>query len=95
MGLIGRSPGLLVAVLPIFLTTSMPSTTSPKTLCLLSSHDVSRQRDEELAAVGVGSAVGHRQDARLGVPQRRMELVREVVAGPARALARADRRPES
>ena len=37
----GRSPGLLVAVLPIFDTTSIPLTTSPKTLCLLSSHDVS------------------------------------------------------
>ena len=40
IGLTGRSPGLLVGVLPIFLTTSMPSTTSPNTLCLLSSHGV-------------------------------------------------------
>src|SRR4051812_16826789 len=40
IGLSGRSPGLLVATLPILLTTSMPSVTSPKTLCLSSSHGV-------------------------------------------------------
>src|SRR5712671_3616712 len=40
IGLTGRSPGLLVAVLPILFTMSIPSVTSPKTLCLLSSHGV-------------------------------------------------------
>ena len=40
IGLSGRSPGLLVAVLPILLTTSMPSVTSPNTLCLSSSQGV-------------------------------------------------------
>ena len=40
IGLTGLSPGFEVAVLPIFFTTSMPSTTSPKTVCLSSSHGV-------------------------------------------------------
>jgi hypothetical protein len=40
IGFSGRSPGLLVAVRPIFVTTSIPLTTSPNTLCLLSSHGV-------------------------------------------------------
>ena len=40
IGLSGRSPGLLVAVAPIFSMTSMPSATSPNTVCLLSSHGV-------------------------------------------------------
>src|SRR5262245_61767776 len=34
IGLTGLSPGLVVLVLPIFSTTSMPSVTSPKTVCL-------------------------------------------------------------
>src|SRR6185436_652953 len=42
--------------------------------------------DEELAAVGVGAGVGHRQDARLVVARFRMELVGEVEAGAAGAL---------
>src|SRR5207244_9007620 len=46
-----------------------------------------RERDEELPAVGVRAAIGHRHDAGLVVPQLRMELVREVIAGPADALA--------
>src|SRR5262249_58397839 len=45
------------------------------------------ERDEELAAVGIRPAVRHRQDPRLAVPQLRAELVREVVARPARTLA--------
>jgi len=40
IGFTGRSPGLLVGVAPILFTTSIPSTTSPNTLCLLSSHGV-------------------------------------------------------
>ena len=39
-GLSGRCAGLLVGDRPIFSTTSIPSTTSPNTLCLLSSHGV-------------------------------------------------------
>src|SRR5271157_6409643 len=38
--------------------------------------------DEELAAIGAGAGIGHREFARLGMAQRWMELVREVVAGP-------------
>ena len=45
------------------------------------------ERDEELAAVGVGPAVGHRQDAGLVVPEPRVELVGELVAGAADALS--------
>src|SRR2546427_7114129 len=45
------------------------------------------QRDEELPAVGVGPAVGHRQNARLVVAQLRVELVGEVVARASGALA--------
>ena len=33
-GVTGRSPGLVVLVSPIFLIVSMPSVTSPKTVCL-------------------------------------------------------------
>jgi len=40
IGFTGRSPGLLVAMPPIFSTTSIPSTISPKTLCLSSSQGV-------------------------------------------------------
>src|SRR5207249_149155 len=40
IGLSGRSPGLLVGTFPILLMTSMPSVTSPKTLCLSSSQGV-------------------------------------------------------
>ena len=40
IGFSGRSPGLLVGAAPILFTTSMPSTTSPNTLCLLSSQGV-------------------------------------------------------
>jgi len=76
----GRSRSL-VAVLPIFWTTSMPSTTSPNTLWR-SSRWASAERDEELPAVGVGAAVRHRENARLVVPRLRMELVREGIAGP-------------
>src|SRR4030095_10897378 len=45
-----------------------------------------RQRDEELAAVGVRAAVGHRQDAGLVVPQLRMKLVAERVSRSADPL---------
>ena len=45
------------------------------------------ERDEELAAVGVRSGVGHRQDAGLAVAQRRVEFVGELVAGASRAGA--------
>src|SRR5262249_60471366 len=34
IGVTGLSPGLVVLVLPILLRTSIPSTTSPKTVCL-------------------------------------------------------------
>src|SRR4030095_1341059 len=44
------------------------------------------QRDEELAAVGVRAAVGHRQDAGLVVPQLRMKLVAERVSRSADPL---------
>src|SRR5688500_15533299 len=45
------------------------------------------KRDEELSAVGVRPAVGHRQDPRLVVPRLRVELVREGIAGTADPLA--------
>src|SRR5215213_6419608 len=45
-----------------------------------------RERDEELAAVRVWTRIRHREDARLGVAQRRVEFVGELVAGPAGAL---------
>src|SRR6476659_1521962 len=43
-------------------------------------------RDEELAAVGVGPGIGHRENAGFLVPQRGMELVGELVPWPADAL---------
>src|SRR5258705_12594116 len=46
-----------------------------------------RQRDEELAAIGVRTAVGHREDARLVLAQIRMKLVRKGIAGSANPLA--------
>src|SRR5206468_13039780 len=45
------------------------------------------ERNEELAAVGVRSPVGHREDARLVVPQLRVELVGKGVARPSDALS--------
>ncbi len=44
-----------------------------------------RHGDEELAAVGVRAGVRHRQDAGFRVLQRRMELIRELVARAAGA----------
>src|ERR1035437_5046904 len=41
--------------------------------------------NEELAAVGIGSGVGHGEEAGLGVFQGGVELVGEFVAGPATA----------
>ena len=38
-------------------------------------------RDEELAAIGVGAAVGHRHHAALAVLQRLQDLVRELAVG--------------
>ena len=61
--------------------------TSPKIACLLSSHGVGAERDEELAAVGVGAGVGHRQEPAAIVAQAGAELVGELVAGAARAVA--------
>jgi hypothetical protein len=46
-----------------------------------------RKCDEELTAVGVWAPVRHRQDARLAMPQLRMELVCESVPGSANALS--------
>src|SRR5262245_21952233 len=45
------------------------------------------ERDEELAAIGIRPTVRHRQDARFVVPQLRMKLVCEVIAGAADTLA--------
>src|SRR3954471_20154611 len=45
------------------------------------------ERNEELAAVGVGAAVSHRQDAGLAVALRRMKFVLEGEARAAGALA--------
>src|SRR5919109_545354 len=39
------------------------------------------ERDEELAAVGVGAGIGHRQDAGFAVSQCGVEFVGELVAG--------------
>lgn len=38
-------------------------------------------RDEELAAVGVGAAVGHGHHAALAVLQRLQQLIRELAVG--------------
>src|SRR3954447_10351910 len=45
------------------------------------------ERNEELAAIGVGTAIRHRQNAGLAVTQRRMKLVCEIVPGPTRTSA--------
>jgi hypothetical protein len=47
------------------------------------------ERDEELAAVRIRSSIGHRENARLAVPQGRVELVAELVARPAGTLSQA------
>src|SRR4051812_1837990 len=44
------------------------------------------ERDEELAAVGIRAGVRHGQNPRAIVPKAGMELVFELVAGPAVAL---------
>ena len=54
-----------------------------------------RERDEELAAVGIGSGVGHREDAAFGMAQLGVEFVFELVARSAGAVAERDRRLES
>ncbi len=43
--------------------------------------------DEELAAIGAGSGIGHRENAGLGVFQRAVEFIREFVARAAGASA--------
>ena len=43
--------------------------------------------DEKLAAIGAGAGVGHGEDAGLGVTEGFVELVCELVAGPAGAVA--------
>src|SRR3954471_22444851 len=45
------------------------------------------ERNEELPAVGVRAAVGHRQDARLAVALRRMKFILEREARPTGPLA--------
>ena len=79
-----RSP---VCVRPILLMTSMPSTTSPNTVWRSSRCGVGAERNEELPAVGVGAAIGHRHDAGLVVAQLRVKLVGEVISGSADSLA--------
>ena len=60
--------------------------TSPKTVCLPSSHGAARGGDdEELRAVGVGAGVGHRERAADHLVV--VELVLEGVAGTAGAGA--------
>src|SRR5262245_24342943 len=86
IGFTGRSPGLLVAVLPIFFTTSMPSTISPNTLCLSSSHGVAASVMKNWPPLVFGPAVRDRQDSRLRMAQSGVELVRERVTGTAGAL---------
>ena len=67
-------------------TTSMPSVTWPKTVCLPSSQLAGVGRDdEELRAVRVGAGVGHRQRAPDDLVV--VELVLEGVAGTAGAGA--------
>src|SRR5262245_66179609 len=44
------------------------------------------ERDEELPAIGVRATVRHREDACLVVPQLRVKLVGEVIAGAADTL---------
>ena len=46
-----------------------------------------RNSDKELAAVGVRSGVGHREPARLGVLERRVEFVSERIARSTHARA--------
>ena len=45
------------------------------------------ERDEELAAVGAGPGVGHREDAGLAVAARRVELVGELEPRATHAVA--------
>src|SRR5437868_472835 len=45
------------------------------------------ERNEELTAIGVGTAIGHRQNAGLAVTQRWMKLVSEIVPGSTRTSA--------
>ena len=61
-------------------TTSMPSATRPKTVCLPSSQGGLGGDDEELAPVRVRAAVGHGQSAADDAVVVR--LVLELVAGP-------------
>ena len=70
MSLTGRSCAP-VRVLPILRTTSMPSVDLAEDRVPVVEVRRRRQRDEELAAVGVRAGVGHRQDAGLVVAQRR------------------------
>ena len=87
MGFSGRSPGLLVAVRPIFSTTSIPSTTSPKMLCLLSSHGVAASVMKNWLPLVFGPALAIESRPGLVVAQLRAELVGEFVAGAAGSRA--------
>ena len=79
IGLTGRSPGLLVGVLPIFVMTSIPSTISPKMLCLLSSHGVGASVMKTLIAQGADVSVNNGEGlTALALAQKRNH--REAVA---------------
>ena len=65
----------------IFVAMSMPSTTSPKMVCLLSSQGVGCHGDEKLAAIGSGAGIGHRKFSRFVVPQFLVKFVGETVSG--------------
>ena len=82
----GRSCALRGAC-EIFFTTSYPSVTSPNTAVVVVQQRRGRHGDEELAAVGIGPGVGHREHARLGVLQLGVKLVGEFVSGTAAAGA--------
>ena len=84
-GSTGRSPAP-VWVPSIASTASMPSATSPKTVCLPSSQSAAPDGDdEELRAVGVRAGVGHRERAADDLVV--VELVLEGVARAAGAGA--------
>jgi hypothetical protein len=69
-------------------------TTWPNTVCLPSSQSGRHVGDEELAAVGAGAGIGHRQDA-AAMAQGGHDLVLEAVARATGAGARAGSRPGS
>ena len=83
----------LVPMASMAATTSRPATTLPNSEYCGGSRDPRRPADdEELAAVGVGTGVGHGQRPDL-VAARRGQLVGEPVAGAAPAGARSGPRP--